>query len=238
VSQFRTVAAQAALFILEGEAPTGKLFTHLLQEYAKRMDGDPSYFPVKGAPPGLPLLMMKSADDTLKLQITRERVDLFQQEKEISETALHSFFHFATEVFLDYVTETDARVGRVAALVSRVAAVENPAKTLAQHFCQEKWLAGPINRPGDFELHTHKRFRLETLFDINSWIRFKTGILAGSEGGPSTLPNVIIVEQDFNSLIEEGEPKHISREEITAFFQLAPRELRLVLDRYFPEPTA
>src|SRR5207237_1331542 len=52
----------------------------------------------------------------------------------------------------------------------------HPALSLAKHFCQQRWLDGPLNRPGDFEMHTHKRFRLDDLFEINSWFRCKTGI--------------------------------------------------------------
>src|SRR5439155_246748 len=118
----------------------------------------------------------------LKLQAAPVRLDIIREEENITDGDVDEFLRWATELGLGYIRSTEGKASRIACIATRVAPDANPAKTLAEHFCQPRWLKGPLNRPGDFEVHAHKRFRLDELFDINSWFRCKTGSLKQGEG--------------------------------------------------------
>jgi hypothetical protein len=125
---------------------------------------------------------------------------------------------------------TRASVGRLAAVVRRIAMDRMPAATLSRHFCRDRWLASPLNRPSDFELHASKRFDLPNSFRVNSWFRCKTAEVV-MERAPA-----ILVEQDFNTLAEELESRDYGPEQITHFFSpTLMAEFDKVLGLYFPK---
>jgi hypothetical protein len=109
-----------------------------------------------------------------------------------------------------------------------------PGRTLASHFCREEWLRGPLNRPSEFELHAHKQFKLGGQFQINSWMRCKTAFISSARDATSERSPVILVEQDFNTLVEEGLYSQYAKEEIARFYELVPAEFDHVLRLYFP----
>lgn len=118
----------------------------------------------------------------------------------------------------------------MAALLKRYVQHSSPGLFLAKHFCKERWLTGPLNRPGDFELHAHKRFLLAGKFDVNSWVRSGTGIVSsGEERQP-----IVLVEQDLNTLSEDMETRDFTKEDIEGFFSSAATELDVILRLYYP----
>ena len=119
--------------------------------------------------------------------------------------------------------------------MQRVAHDGNPPVTMSKHFCQQRWIDGPLNRPGDFQLHAHKRFRLDDLFEINSWVRCRSVTVHLGEPKPNSGYNHIMIEHDFNSLAEDSETREISNDQIFQFFEIAPHEMGRVLRLYFPE---
>ena len=58
----------------------------------------------------------------------------------------------------DYLEAVEGKAGRVASIVVRIAPDESPGRTLAQHFCQQRWLDGPLNRPGDLSRSSRNLF--------------------------------------------------------------------------------
>ena len=126
--------------------------------------------------------------------------------------------------------------GRLAFILHSVASTKEPAKTLVEHFCQERWFSAPLNRPENFELHAHKSFQMSDEFKVNSWIRCKTGIRSASEENqlsPGIEP-VILVEQDINTLNETAGTTVFDAESMERFLQHAPREMQHILGLYFP----
>jgi hypothetical protein len=146
---------------------------------------------------------------------------------------VRQFLEWAANLFGDYAQFLEARVGRMACLCSRVANAPNPGREIAEHFCRQQWLDGPLNRPATFELHAHKRFRMADFVDVNSWFRCKSASLKGTEGQPDT--TVVLVEQDFNTLAEQLENAQFTLAEVQQFFEKAPGELQEVLNLYFPD---
>jgi hypothetical protein len=238
-SDFRTIQIQASIFTPGLQFRSAKVLTHLLSEHGDKFDGDPSIAPSPIGLPKLPIQIhfgpqfsLQSRDGMLKLMVRSERLDLVQERDEgLSEDQLGDFLNWACKLVLGYLKFNDAKAGRLACVQNRICEDQNPSLTLAKHFCKDELIAGPLNRPGEFELHAHKRFRLGTMFDINSWMRFRTAVKQGQLDFP---PTAILVEQDFNTLSEQMESREICAQDITGFFELAPREMRSVLEKYFP----
>jgi hypothetical protein len=239
-SDFRTVRVQASLFTPELQFRPSKLLAYLLTKYSEQFDGTPVVMPaVQEVPPDvpqvileMPQIILKSTNGKLRLHASRIRLDVMKEDADqIEDATVVSFLDWMIDLGLDYLTETKAKAGRIACIVARVVDDATPGITLSRHFCQEQWVNGPLNRPGDFELHAHKRFRLNDLFEINSWFRTKTALKRAPAG---TVTPAILVEQDFNTLVEQMEARELTAPEIRKFFELAPAELRRVLELYFP----
>lgn len=242
-NDFRAIRVQFALFTPGLQFRSAKILAHLLTRYESQFDGEPITFPPfplqKGpAPKGVialkvePQLTLQSQDGKLRLEATPGRLDVSKECEAISEEDAERHLGWACDLGLSYLRFNDAKAGRVACIIHRLCDVESPAVALSRHFCKERWIAGPLNRPSDFELHAHKRFLLPGLFEVNSWMRFKTAYV---RNGEDPTPNKILVEQDLNSLGEQIESREMSEAEIRGFFELAPREMRHVLEMYMPQ---
>jgi hypothetical protein len=118
----------------------------------------------------------------------------------------------------------------MAAVLHRYAQHPSPGEFLARQFCQERWLSGPLTRPENFELHTHKTFLLAEKLRVNSWLRSKTGMATTrQENHPA-----VVVEQDLNTLAEEAGKREFTREEIERFFSAVVPEFDKILQLYYP----
>jgi hypothetical protein len=144
------------------------------------------------------------------------------------------FLGWASDVLCGYARFANTRVGRVGCVQRSMSLNKKPAMEIAAHFCQSRWLVedGPINRPENFEIHSHKRFVLPTFGRINSWLKCKSAVMQ-KKGTEESQP-AIVVEQDFNSLNADDENASIDEGFIRAFFSVSPSELRKILDLYFP----
>ena len=104
----------------------------------------------------------------------------------------------------------------MAAVVTRVAKHEEPGKFLARHFCKDRWKTAPLNRPEEFALHAHKKFRLGDKIDVNSWVR--------NEAATMSIDNVthraVLVLQDLNTLAEPADKADLSRDDVIRFYEL------------------
>src|SRR5438046_3883751 len=93
----------------------------------------------------------------------------------------------------------------------------SPARCLASHLFKKHCLQSVLNRPDDFELHAHGVFLLAGRFQVNSWVRNKTGVL--SLPGDEARRPIVLAEQDFNTLAEEQATRNFAADEIAAFFR-------------------
>jgi hypothetical protein len=234
-SDFKSLSFLLSVFTRETSLRVGKLLPFLLTRCGDILNGEPVTYPtITKGPVTLPLLSLSDVGKNKRLQVSPGRVDLFLEDKrEIAVDVMESWFAWSIDFFLDYLRETTANVNRVACVVTRVAPDATPALTLARHLCQDRWLKGPLNRPENFELHAHKTFPLQGLFEINSWFRCKTALLGETPQSGRVVPNAIMVEQDFNSLADQE--ASVSTESIKTFFEVAPSEFYKVLEKYFPD---
>jgi hypothetical protein len=76
-------------------------------------------------------------------------------------------------------------------------------------------------------MHNLKRYKSPAGYEINSWVRCRTGMLGDQDA--------VVVEQDINTLQEQAAERAIEPREIVPFVAMAMDESRSILRLYFPE---
>jgi hypothetical protein len=181
-------------------------------------------------------VFLSSKDNRIRLAANPARLDIIWEEHEaVADAAVVEFLRSAAEIAIDYLSEFHGNAKRAAYVLTRMADNKTPGLSLKKHFCQQRWVDGPMKSDGDFELHDQARRHLGKLFEINSWVRCKVVAIKVRTREPPT--HVIMVEQEFNSLFEQMELRALTAEEIREFSRLAPEEFHRVLALYFPDRT-
>jgi len=234
-TDFSLALCQASLFTPDEEFSTAKIMKSLLPRWLERFDADPMMLPYEqGMPQELPRIILKSRTDAWHCDIASVRINLAWRRPKSAAVAtptLESFYNESVTFLSDYVRLLECRVARIAAVIHRYAVHDKPGLLLASHFCKDRWLERPFNRPDQFELHAHKRFRLPgQQFEVNSWVRSKTGFLSN---GDQRRP-IVLVEQDLNTLAEESDKHSYSESDIHDFFATAIPEFDSILKLYYP----
>jgi hypothetical protein len=233
-TEFVVLHAQFSVFTPEAVVSSTRLLSSWFPRWAQFFDGEPVVFPgVEGAPREIPRAIFTSRDAVWRCEIAPYGINVHwhrQQALALQSAEVLPPVGRALEVLLDYQHLLAARVGRLALVVTRVAQRPQPAILLSRHFCKERWLEVPLNRPENFELHAHKAFSLRGQFTVNSWVRNKSAFI-GTPGAPEP---VVVVEQDINTLAEVLDTTAFTEVQIQSFFDLARTESDLILDLYFP----
>jgi hypothetical protein len=141
-------------------------------------------------------------------------------------------FSEMAERLVQYQEFQGARVGRLAGLINRYVQLDSPGVYLARHFCDERWLRAPLNRPESFELHAHKRYELSG-FHLNSWVRNRTAEITAPEGQPHRA--IVLVEQDLNTFPEEEGKLSFGADDIRRFLGEVTPEFDRILGLYYPK---
>ena len=231
---FQLVMCQATVFTPDEEVSAPKLLKSLLPKWMERFDADPVILPhEEGMPREIPRLILRSRMDAWRCEIASARINLFWQRPkvDVSTPTVGNFYEGAVKLLNEYCGLLECRVGRLAAVLRRIAPNQLPGLFLAKHFCKESWLEKPFNRPENFELHAHKRFLLAGKYDVNSWVRNKTGTLSSEKEKQP----IVLVEQDLNTLPEHAHERSFSETEINDFFSAAVPEFDIILKTYYPE---
>lgn len=230
---FQLASCQATLFTPDEEVSSARLMKGLLPRWIERFDADPTVVPaVEGIPREVPRLILESKSGVWRCEIASARINLFWRKSggDVSVPTLGEFFTDATKMLIEYWEFLGSRVGRMAGVLNRYAGHPTPGLFLASHFCQDRWLNGPLARTENFELHVHKTYVLVEKFHMNSWVRSKTGRATfGQESHP-----IILIEQDLNTLAEEMQARAFGDEDIKRFFSVIAQEFDAILRLYYP----
>ncbi|MDZ4687478.1 MAG: hypothetical protein SH850_20595 [Planctomycetaceae bacterium] len=231
-----------SLFTAGFQFATARVFAWLLAKYGQVFDGDdpfsmPAMFPM---PPDMkdvhfPQVILRSFDTKRQVQASGSRLDLIYEKDHINDAELAEFLAWSGSLGKEYMAKFKGSAVRIGCVLNRVAPDENPPGTLSRHFCKEQWIQGPLNRPGDFQLHAHKVFEPSGVFKINSWMRCSCAGLV--EPGEEVQPGgytVILVQHDFNSLAEGASDRKVTDDQVDAFLKMVPSEMLRVLQVYFP----
>lgn len=227
-TDFLTTQGRASIFIPGAQISGQHVYRRLPERWLKRFDGDPVLLPaINELPVEVPIVILQSRSGEWKCSVSRGRVDIIHDPKLPAVVDLKSFFTEALDYLTEFHNRFNLRVGRLAAICNRFLPYAEPGIALANHFCREERLNGPLNRPEGFELHAHKRYIMCGKHEVNSWVRCKTGLKADSQ------EPVIVVIQDLNT--REDQVKEFADEELASFFAAGSNELDSILSLYFPE---
>lgn len=233
VADFKLASCLAAVFTPEAEVSAAKLLTRLLPRWVTRFDAEPTALPLAdGLPREVPRVILQSRSGEWGCDVASARINVYWRRASSEGYAMQpaEFYREVTSMLHEYCDFLDSRVGRLAAVITRYVPDPAPARFLASHFCKDRWLTAPFNRPASFELHAHKKFLLAGRFEVNSWVRNKSGTLAQpTQGSP-----IVLIEQDFNTPAEEVATRQFSHEEIAAFFEVAVPGFDETLKLYYP----
>ena len=224
---FEFAECQVVAFTTALQLPTTAVLGALLAVEGVTFDGDPIILPPSMGSE-VPHIVLTSKDGRHRIQAGQARLDVFRnlvpgEPIPSLETAVLSAFPLIEA----YQLSSRATFKRLAVLTKRTVVVEDPAKALASHFCQQRWLDGPLNRPREFELHAHKMFTLPGSVEVNSWFRCKTAIL--SLPGD---PRAIVAEQDLNTLSEREQEFDLPS--VRDFLNTTVPAFDEILEKYFP----
>ena len=228
---FVVASCQATLFTPEAEFSGSHLLSRLLPKpkWIERFDGEPTVLPLpEMAPRDVPKVILQSASGEWRCEVASGRFNIhwLLKTNDADGLDLQKFVEVALPLLQDYQRFVDSRIDRLAAVITRYAVQDSPGRFLARHFCKDRWLEAPFNRPESFELHAHKRFTLGAQ-KVNSWVRNKTGTLKSEEQR-----TIVVVEQDINTPGEES--NEFSDVDISRFFTALSAEFDGILRLYYP----
>ncbi len=200
----------------------------------EKFDGELLSVPIpQVAPAEIPRIVLNSANNTWKLEVSLARTSLIFFKPLVSEVTppdLPTFGDFAGNFYKSYKKETDIKIQRLALITERYTEIENkaPSQFLANKFCKDEFLTGPFNRTSEFELHSLKKYEHEG-FKTNSWVRLKSSKLANEERTP-----VMLVINDINTYSQAEDPNvNFGEDDLELFFVNMPNHLESILTLYF-----
>ena len=186
------------------------------------------------APAEIPRIILNSLNRCWKLEISLQRTNLVFLKplaSQIKTPSLKEFGTFAKDIFARYKSETDIRIQRLALVTERFFKPElPPSQYLAKKFCKNIYLERdkPFDRPNNFEIHSLKKYEREG-FNVNSWVRLKSGNLLDSTKTP-----ILIVINDINTLHLDEEPSiDFKDKDIIRFYEFFPDHVESIIDIYF-----
>ena len=193
-------------------------------------DGELVSLPVPpDAPRVVPLVVMSRRDDSERIQVARERLDIHKiRGQDEGPLDLSAALDELSGRLAHIVAATQLPPERLGAVLERRMEMDSPAQAVAAHFCQERWLAGPLAGLEAFEAHAYKKLELFPGLTVNSWTRVRTQKQAGGEY------RYVTVGQDINTLMEEQEGREFGREGVLEFFRSTVSQFDELFHSYFP----
>ena len=227
-----TASVQVTLFISGFSFSTSQVLKTLIDLGAEIFDGDPTVLPLPpDAPREIPRILFQNQKKSMKIEVSPMRVNFFRNKVADDDFIVANDFILMAAGFLKgFINKIGAKCGRMAAVINRVAFKDKPGTEIASHFCKQKFIAAPLDRPTDFELHARKTYEFSSV-PVNSWVRIKTSQV---QLGSGILRSVVFAEQDINTLAELMDSKAFNEQEQSQFFESVYEEFDSILKLYFP----
>jgi len=230
---FEKIASiQASLFTPNFSFDSSAILRELFAIQPELFDGAPTVLPIpQDAPPEIPRITLKNMDQSLKLDVSPSRINLYRTKSAADDIVIiDEFTNLASQFLNNYLERVNARCGRLAAVIRRFLIIEKPGFEIAAHFCREEFMEAPFDRPESFEVHAHKVYDLSDFDRVNSWVRIRSGVAQFADRAPQ---HAIIIEQDINTLSEGMENRDYSEQQINRFFEIVADEFDIILRLYF-----
>ncbi len=232
-NNFDVASIQATIFTPGLSFSQAKILTYILTDWGKVFDGESVSLPtLEGEVPlQIPRILITSADNNYKIEVAPARLNIFWlRSKKDDKASVKEFHKLVPGIFEGYRSLTGAQVGRVASVITRIINSDDPANIISNKFCRTELNESIFKNAESFELHSHKKYTFVNKYNINSWVRLRTGFFGPRE----TNQKVLSVEQDINTLNEESNTRDFTDSEITTFFSIVDDEMDSILSKYFP----
>lgn len=233
--EFSIIKQMASIFTPEFSFSDNLFLLNLFHEISdNKFDGKLFSAPIpQDAPAEIPRLILHSKDEAWKLEVSLERINLIYIHPELSSLTnpdALDFGNFANKFIQSYKKKSKIRIQRLAFVIDRAAETKEttPAQYIANTFCKDKYLQRPFNKTSSFELHSLKKYEFKN-FDINSWVRLKSGQLLDQLRTP-----ILHVINDINTLAYQEAPDiNFELSDVERFFKFIPEHLESILSLYF-----
>ncbi len=234
--QFHLIRLRAAIFFSSHVAiPSMKVLKDFAVNHEDKFDGSPFILPdqmSQTVPPEIPRITLNNVIGKWMFQVASSRADVFRtQASEIDVLSAPMLYGECAPLLDSFVTTFNLDISRLAAVFERYCLHDTPGAAISNFFCKHDLTSqeGPLNRPEGFELHAHKVYEVSSGLRVNSWVKCRSGMVAGEINGPA-----ILIEQDINTLPPEGERVYL-QEERSNFFRMVSEEMDKIMELYFPD---
>jgi hypothetical protein len=235
IADFNEISSiQASLFVTNFSLSTSRILKMALDHFSDQFDGDPTVLPLPDdAPKEIPRIVLERKDKSMKLEIAPLRLNLFRTKTRDEDRIVpKEFLSTKTSMLGKIVEDIRADCVRMAIVLERFCPKKDPARDIATHFSKQQYLKEPFDRPSAFELHSLKKYSYLNSFEVNSWVRIKSGKVSPEKG---VFRPVIIAHQDMNTLVELMDTRIYNNNDISMFFCNIFEEFNNILKLYFPQ---
>lgn len=232
-ADFALAAVQASVDTPEGDLAVAALFRELIPRWSRRFEAEPEVTAHPSSPQ--PRVLLRSATGMWRCEIAADRTDLYwiRPEPDAPAPSLADFGAIAAGLLGQYAEATGSRIGRMAALVSRVARHRAPALYLLGHLGHPQLTATAYDGIEAFDLSTRRRLALGGRFLVNASMWSRTT----DEPGVGAAA-VVLVDQDLNTLADRAAAERFTTADLCEFFAIAARDHDATLVACFPPPAS
>lgn len=225
-----TAQVQATIFTPGLIFSTSEILKKLINLEQNLFDGNPFVLPLPDdAPMDIPRITLENKKKTFKLEVAPNRMNFFRNKVDNEDKVkIDEFIQTASQILTELLEKINVNCGRIAIVINRFAIKDNPAKEIVLHFCEDNFMKEPFDRPSEFEIHSLKKYTFLEKYEVNSWVRIRSGHLQYEKG---IIKSVINVQQDINTIAEET--RSYSSEEIIKFYNNIHDEFNKILKLYF-----
>ena len=155
----QTVSYLVSIFTPQLNFSVNNILTEMMGKFGKVLDGQLMTMPLPPeAPAEIPRLTLSSNDQGLRLEISPARTSLFRfRRKNDTDVDSAEFLLLANQIFQTYLDVTVAVVGRLASVIVKYEALQQPGIEVAKHFCRDERLKTALTRPTTSRF-THTRY--------------------------------------------------------------------------------
>jgi len=249
LSSFGVLQVQASIGYYPLDLHTGAFLALCLRRYGSRFDGIPNVRNLlPGSPSDTPYIFLTNKENTLRLQASHSRMDLFQtKQSEHEQIDVEKHWEFAGEVFEDFVPALNLGLKKLIGVTSLIQRLGQPASALKRYFCGDRFQTDVI-RAGieHFEIafnRTYPAYSENPVFTpqnsygphIINMIHIKDGYLLSYPDGREEKAEAVTIRQDISTVeVDQVRPLNWVKE----FFSRITIESRKMTDQYFPHESS
>lgn len=232
LNDFQEIAQiQTTVFIHNLVLSTSEVLKNLIDLDEDIFNGDPFVLPLPDdAPKEIPRINLNNKKNMYKLEVAPIRINFYRNKAGDEDKLIpDDFINKSCDILTSILENIGVKCDRIALVMNRFCLKDESAKEIAHHFCKDKYMEQPFDRPIEFQIHSLKKYLYLGRFNINSWVRISSGMIKNGKG---VVSNSISVQQDINTIVEEK--RIFTNQDIKDFYGNSFEELNNILKLYLP----